>query len=147
MERVVGHWHRLPTGVVTALSLTEFKKYLDNALGQVIGFFGWSFWDPGVGLDPCGSLPAQMLYEYCGVKSFLFRGITWRMIVLLYSIWCKSFSDCGRYRQNMHFSCGPFLSHTFKDDEHRSRGRTEESILGTFKDFQRCFCGLLLIVI
>ena len=31
-QRVVGHWDRLPRAVVTALSLPEFKKHLDNAL-------------------------------------------------------------------------------------------------------------------
>ncbi|KFO59274.1 hypothetical protein N302_16006, partial [Corvus brachyrhynchos] len=32
-QRVVGHWNRLPREVVTAPSLTEFRKCLDNALG------------------------------------------------------------------------------------------------------------------
>ncbi|KFO57641.1 hypothetical protein N302_07966, partial [Corvus brachyrhynchos] len=31
-QRVAGHWNRLPREVVTAPSLTEFKKLLDNAL-------------------------------------------------------------------------------------------------------------------
>ncbi|KFW78792.1 hypothetical protein N305_04956, partial [Manacus vitellinus] len=31
-QRVVGHWNRLPRAVVTAPSLKEFKKHLDNAL-------------------------------------------------------------------------------------------------------------------
>ena len=31
-KRVVGYWDRLPRAAVTALSLTEFKKHLDNAL-------------------------------------------------------------------------------------------------------------------
>ena len=35
-ERVVGHWKRFPREVVTALSLTEFKKRLDNALGHLL---------------------------------------------------------------------------------------------------------------
>ena len=33
-QRVVGHWDRLPRAAVTALSLLEFKKRLDNALRQ-----------------------------------------------------------------------------------------------------------------
>ncbi|GAB0204328.1 mitochondrial enolase superfamily member 1 [Grus japonensis] len=35
-KRVVGHWNRLPREVVTAPSLTEFKKHLDNALGHML---------------------------------------------------------------------------------------------------------------
>ncbi|GAB0210394.1 hypothetical protein GRJ2_003505200 [Grus japonensis] len=35
-KRVVGHWNRLPREVVTAPSLTEFKKCLDNALSHML---------------------------------------------------------------------------------------------------------------
>ncbi|GAB0204784.1 hypothetical protein GRJ2_002944000 [Grus japonensis] len=35
-EKVVGHWNRLPREVVTAPSLTEFKKHLDNALSHML---------------------------------------------------------------------------------------------------------------
>ncbi|GAB0181631.1 mitochondrial enolase superfamily member 1 [Grus japonensis] len=35
-ERVVGHWNRVPREVVTAPSLTEFKKHLDNALSHTL---------------------------------------------------------------------------------------------------------------
>ncbi|GAB0186609.1 hypothetical protein GRJ2_001126200 [Grus japonensis] len=35
-ERVVGHWNSLPREVVTAPSLTEFKKHLDNALSHML---------------------------------------------------------------------------------------------------------------
>ncbi|GAB0187705.1 hypothetical protein GRJ2_001235800 [Grus japonensis] len=35
-ERVVGHWNRLPREVVTAPSLTEFRKCLDNALSHML---------------------------------------------------------------------------------------------------------------
>jgi len=34
--RVVGHWNRLPMEVVTALSLSEFKEHLDNALSHMV---------------------------------------------------------------------------------------------------------------
>ncbi|KFW76011.1 hypothetical protein N305_01297, partial [Manacus vitellinus] len=33
---VVGHWNRLPREGVTAPSLTEFKKCLDNTLGHMV---------------------------------------------------------------------------------------------------------------
>ncbi|GAB0183269.1 mitochondrial enolase superfamily member 1 [Grus japonensis] len=35
-KRVVGHWNRLPREVVTAPSLIEFKKCLDNALSHML---------------------------------------------------------------------------------------------------------------
>ncbi|GAB0179949.1 mitochondrial enolase superfamily member 1 [Grus japonensis] len=35
-ERVVGHWNKLPREVVTAPSLTEFKKRLDNTLSHML---------------------------------------------------------------------------------------------------------------
>ncbi|GAB0194713.1 plasma membrane calcium-transporting ATPase 2 [Grus japonensis] len=35
-ERVVGHWNRLLREVVTAPSLTEFKKHLDNVLSHML---------------------------------------------------------------------------------------------------------------
>ncbi|KFO64075.1 hypothetical protein N302_15537, partial [Corvus brachyrhynchos] len=35
-QRVVGHWNRLPMEVVTAPSLTEFKKCLGNTLGHMV---------------------------------------------------------------------------------------------------------------
>lgn len=35
-QRVVGPWNRLPRLVVTALSLLDFKKPLDNALRNMV---------------------------------------------------------------------------------------------------------------
>ena len=35
-ERVVAHWNRLPSEVVTAPSLSEFKKRLDCALSHMV---------------------------------------------------------------------------------------------------------------
>ncbi|KFO55386.1 hypothetical protein N302_14139, partial [Corvus brachyrhynchos] len=35
-QRVVEHWNRLSREVVTAPSLTEFKKHLDNALRHIV---------------------------------------------------------------------------------------------------------------
>ena len=35
-ERVVGHWNRLPRGVVMAPTLSEFKEHLDNALSHIV---------------------------------------------------------------------------------------------------------------
>ena len=40
-EWVVGHWNRLLREVVTAPSLLEFKKHLDNAVRNSL-IFGWS---------------------------------------------------------------------------------------------------------
>ncbi|KAK4815723.1 hypothetical protein QYF61_006761 [Mycteria americana] len=36
IERVVGHWKRLPREVVTTPSLSEFKKHLDDALNHMV---------------------------------------------------------------------------------------------------------------
>lgn len=36
MERVVGHWHRLPREVEMAPGLLVFKQHLDNALTYVV---------------------------------------------------------------------------------------------------------------
>ncbi len=36
IKRVVGHWNRLPGKVAMALSLPEFKKHLNNAVGHVV---------------------------------------------------------------------------------------------------------------
>lgn len=45
-----------PREVVTAQSLIEFKKHLDNALGHIPQFFDWSCVGTGVGLsDPSRS--------------------------------------------------------------------------------------------
>ncbi|KFR09223.1 hypothetical protein Y956_11896, partial [Nipponia nippon] len=35
-QRVVEHWNRLPQEVVTAPSLTTFKKHSDNALRHMV---------------------------------------------------------------------------------------------------------------
>ena len=35
-KRVFGHWNRLCSAVVMALSLMEFKKHLENALKHII---------------------------------------------------------------------------------------------------------------
>ena len=39
-ERVVAHWNRLPRELVTAPSLSEFKKCLDCALSHMVCIFG-----------------------------------------------------------------------------------------------------------
>lgn len=50
--RVVG----LPREVVTATSILELRKYLENAIKYLVYFFWWSCLEPGVGLnDLCGS--------------------------------------------------------------------------------------------
>ncbi|KFZ61666.1 hypothetical protein N321_09013, partial [Antrostomus carolinensis] len=36
IKRVVTHWKRLPGEVVNAPSLSVFKKYLDNALNNML---------------------------------------------------------------------------------------------------------------
>ena len=43
-QRVVGHWDRLPRAVVTASSLPEFKKCLDNALRHGVWFWVGPVW-------------------------------------------------------------------------------------------------------
>lgn len=35
-QKVFGHWDRLPKEVVTASSLTELKKHLDNTLRYMV---------------------------------------------------------------------------------------------------------------
>lgn len=39
-ERLVRCWNRLPRKVVTAPSLLEFKKHLENALSDMAKFLG-----------------------------------------------------------------------------------------------------------
>lgn len=34
--RVVGHWNSLSRAVITAASLREFKKHLNNILGHIL---------------------------------------------------------------------------------------------------------------
>lgn len=36
IEKVVGHWHRFPRGMVKAPSPSEFKKTLDSILRNVV---------------------------------------------------------------------------------------------------------------
>lgn len=56
---MVGHWDRLPKAVVTALSLLELKRCLDNT-PDIGSDFGVIYVESGVGLDdPCVSHPAQ----------------------------------------------------------------------------------------
>ena len=35
-ERVVGHWNRLPTQVVTAPNVSELKEHLDDSLSHMV---------------------------------------------------------------------------------------------------------------
>lgn len=49
--RVVEYWNRFPREVAIAPILTEFKKYLGNALGHMLWFLGLSCAKPGTGLD------------------------------------------------------------------------------------------------
>ncbi|RMC05393.1 hypothetical protein DUI87_18583 [Hirundo rustica rustica] len=61
--RVAGCWNRLSREVFTALSLTEFKKCLDNALRHMACLLGCPVQGlDGVGLDdPCQSYEIRML--------------------------------------------------------------------------------------
>ena len=43
-ERVFMHWHRLPREVVTAPSLPECKKHLDNTLRNMVSFLDGPVW-------------------------------------------------------------------------------------------------------
>lgn len=61
MQRVVGHWKRLPREVITApAGLLEFREHLDITLRDRVGFLGPCSAGPGLGLDdPLESLPTQ----------------------------------------------------------------------------------------
>ena len=50
-QRVAGPWNRLPREGVTAPTLTELKKCLDNTLRHMVGFLGLSYAGPGVVLQ------------------------------------------------------------------------------------------------
>ncbi|KAJ7416270.1 hypothetical protein WISP_72699 [Willisornis vidua] len=56
--RLVGHWNRFPREVITAPSLSEFKKHLNDSLSLI---FRQSCEEQGAGLDdPYGFLPTQV---------------------------------------------------------------------------------------
>lgn len=38
IDRVVGHWNRIPGEVVIAPSLAEFKEHLDDAFSHMVYF-------------------------------------------------------------------------------------------------------------
>lgn len=49
-QSVAGHWSRLPRKVVPGPNLTEFKKFLDNALKHMVEFLRLLHAGPGAGL-------------------------------------------------------------------------------------------------
>ena len=49
-KRVVRHWNRFPRAVVTAPSCRSSRSVL-TMLSVMYLIFGWSFVEPGVGLD------------------------------------------------------------------------------------------------
>lgn len=57
LQMVVGT-ELAPQGTVMAPRLPELQERLDNALRQRVGILG-VFAGPGIGLEFCGSLPAQ----------------------------------------------------------------------------------------
>lgn len=59
-ERVARYWDRLPRAVISALSLLEFKKHVDNALRHRVRFLAVPLW-------------SQELDSLIFVDSFRFR--------------------------------------------------------------------------
>ena len=68
-KRVFGHWNRLPRAVVTAPSLLEFKKLLDNTLRHGVQFLGGAVWSQDLDLMTFVD-PFQLKVLYDTVKSF-----------------------------------------------------------------------------
>lgn len=78
-ERVLGHWNRLPREVVMALSLSEFREYLDIALSHMVyfqvvlqgaGSWAWqSLWVPFNSKD--SGILCDTLHVKCGQISHM----------------------------------------------------------------------------
>ncbi|KAJ7422087.1 hypothetical protein WISP_39757 [Willisornis vidua] len=67
-QRVIAYWNRLPRELVTAPSLPEFKRHLDNTPRYMVWLSRTIVMcrEPGFGLtDPCGSLPAWHILSFC----------------------------------------------------------------------------------
>lgn len=87
-QGVVAHWNRFSQGSVTAASLAEFRKHLENSLRYMMWF--WVCAVPGWWLnldDPCESLQTQdIIWFYAILYPHLWKQFR---IVLTCTVWLK----------------------------------------------------------
>lgn len=82
VQKVVGHWNRLPREVVMTWGLPEFRKHLENTVRNVVWFLEVSWEGPGVE-DLCGSLPSQDILRFYDPKIWFI--VHWFLVLLVQS--------------------------------------------------------------